>query len=222
MNAVAVCSCPRLGYMDFMGHSIAAFAQNQINYKNAYEVYWHQSLTKAIQDSIDEGYEYIITCDYDSIFTRETVAQLVRLIEQNEHADAICTMQMGRFSGLLMSTESGTVTRKELKENALVPAKTGHFGLTIFRASSLKKAWKPWFKGTPDINQEWSDKNTKVDEDTYFWNSWAYSGLTLFVAPRLVIGHLELLIKWPDENLDGIYETSQHYQEFGQPADVWK
>jgi len=222
MGAIAICSSSRLGFQDFAGVSVVAFAQNNVDYKNAFGVYWHQSLSCAMRTAINDGYTYIITTDNDSLFNREDVAQLLRLAEQNPQADAICAMQMGRFSGLLVSTESGTITRKELKENALVPVKTGHFGLTIFRASALKKAVKPWFWSEPDENDEWFDKTTKVDEDTYFWNNWSKSGLVLYVAPRIVIGHLELLIKYPDDNLEGMYSTIGNFHEFGKPQDVWK
>jgi hypothetical protein len=221
-KTVALCSCPRLGYMDFMGQSIAAFAVNKIDYRNLYGVFWSQSLTGGIQGALDDGYEYIITTDYDSIFTGETVAQLIRLMDQNEHADAICCMQMGRFSGLLLTTEKGTLSYNELKNNALVPVATGHFGLTIFRASVLKQLKKPWFWSRPDEDGEWKRVGNKLDDDIYFWDNFKNCGLQLYVAPRLVIGHLELLIKWPGENLEGIYETTQHYQKHGPPYDVWK
>ena len=223
MKIVAMCSCPRLGYMDYMGQSIAAFAQNGIEYRNLYGVFWGQSLSGGMQAAVEGGYDYIITTDYDSIFTGETVAQLVRLAEQNPHADAICAMQMGRFSGLLVSNDSGEMTFDELHSKPLVPVNTGHFGLTLFRVSSLLDLEKPWFWSTPDVDKEWKrNAEGKQDEDIYFWDNFKACGKQLYLAPRLVIGHLELLIKWPSDRLEGIYETSQDYQKFGVPADCWK
>lgn len=219
---VAMCSCPRLGYMDFMGQSLAAFAQNGIEYRNLYGVFWSQAMSNGMRQAIDDGADYIITTDYDSIFTGETVAQLIRLADQNEHADAICAMQMGRFSGLLVSTESGEIGKQELRTQPLVPVATGHFGLTLFRAEALKKLEKPWFWSTPDSDGEWKPKSNKRDEDIYFWDNLIKSGQQLYLAPRLVIGHLELLIKWPSTELEGIYETLGNYQDFGPPSDAWK
>ena len=220
---IALCSVPRVGWMDFMGQSIAAFANNSITYRNLFGVFWAQSLSGGIKEALDAGHDYIITCDYDSIFDTETVAQLVRLADQNPHADAICAMQMGRFSGLLVSTDSGTLTRKDLKEKPLVPIHTGHFGLTIFRASAFKDMIKPWFWSKPDNDGEWKRNGEgKQDEDIYFWKNFDASGKKLYLAPRLVIGHLELLIKYPDENLEGIYVKTSDYYEKGVPADVWK
>lgn len=222
MNAIAICSCPRLGFMDFMGTSLVAFAQNGITYKNVFGAFWSQAMSNGLSDAVKDGYEYVITTDYDSVFDKETVAQLIRLAEQNPHADAICAMQMGRFSGLLVSNETGKLYRKDLKENCLVPVSTGHFGLTLFRTSALKDLVKPWFWSTPDEDKEWKSKSFKVDEDIYFWNNFKNSGKQLYLAPRLVIGHLELMIKWPDDNLTEIYEKSNDYHQYGPPSDVWK
>lgn len=221
-RAIALCSCPRLGFLDFMGQGLAAFAANGMAYRNLFGVFWAQALSNGIKTAIEEGYEYIITTDYDSIFTAEDVAQLLRLGEQNPHADAIFAMQMGRFSGLLLSTENGEVTRKELIDNALVPATTGHFGLTLLRASSFADLPKPWFWATPDEHGEWVRGGGKVDDDIYFWDNMHKAGKNLFVAPRIVIGHLELLVKWPSDNMDGIYTTLETYHSTGKPADVWK
>lgn len=223
MKAIAMCSCPRLGYMDFMGHSLAAFARNNIEYRNLFGVFWGQVLHTGIKMAMDDGADYIITTDYDSLYNHEDVAQLLRLAEQNPHADAICTMQMGRFSGLLVSTDQGFILREDLKTKPLVPVSTGHFGLTLLRTSSLKDLPKPWFWSAPDTDGEWKkDAPGKLDEDIFFWNNFKEHGRQLYLAPRIVIGHIETLIKWPDENLEGIYETTSHFNQFGPPADVWK
>lgn len=218
---VAVCSCPRLGFMDYMGQSIAAFYQNGVEYRNLYGVFWEQVLSEEFRKIVDAGYDYVITTDYDSIYTGEDVAQLIRLAEQNPHANAICAMQMGRFTGLLASNDDGYLLQEELKTKPLVPVGTGHFGLTIIRVSSLTKLEKPWFWSTPDANGDWG-REGKTDSDIYFWDNLKECGMKLYLAPRIVIGHLELLIKYPDVNMDGIYQTLKHNSEFGKPSDVWK
>jgi hypothetical protein len=204
-----------------MGQSLMAFAANHCEYKNLYGAYWSQALSNGIQSAVNDGYDYIITCDYDSIFDTETVAQLIRLADHNPHADAICTVQMGRFSGLLVSTTDGTIGRKELETEPLVPVNTGHFGLTLLRVSALKDLKKPWFWSRPDEDGEWK-KGQKLDDDIYFWDNFKSSGKQLYLAPRLVIGHLELLIKWPDRNMDGMYSRINDYYEHGKPGDCWE
>lgn len=208
--------------MDFMGQSLVAFGANNIAVKNLYGAFWSQSMSNGIQDALKDGYDFILTCDYDSLFTAETVDNLMMTLVDNPDVDAICSMQMGRFSGLLASTETGKISRKDLIGKKLVPVDTGHFGLTVFRASAFDNLNKPWFWSRPNSKNEWTSKTNKVDEDIYFWDNFKKSGKQLYLAPRIVIGHLELLIKWPGNNLDGIYETIGHYHEFGMPADVWK
>lgn len=208
--------------MDFMGQTLMAFSRNNISYKNLYGVYWSHAMDNGISDAVDSGFDYIITTDYDSIFNAETVAQLVRLAEQNPFADAITTVQMGRFSGILCTTESGFLAKQELIDKPLVPLNTGHFGLTILRASSLKDLPRPWFWCKPSDEGTWTRNTNKLDDDIFFWDNFKKSGKTLFLAPRLVIGHLELLIQWPDVNMEGMYETTNHYYQYGPPQDVWK
>jgi hypothetical protein len=209
--------------MDFAGQSIAAFMQNGIAYKNLFGVYWSHSLSEGIREAVNDGFEYIITTDYDSIYDAETVAQLIRLADQNPHADAICTMQMGRFTGLLVSNDTGELLVKDLKDNPLIPVNTGHFGLTLICASAFEDLPKPWFTAIPDTEGDWKrNGEAKRDDDIYFWDNFRESGKTLFLAPRLVIGHLELLIKWPSDILDGIYETTGDYQQHGKPKDIWR
>ena len=222
MKIVALCSCPRLGFMDFMGQSLAAFLQNGVEYRNLYGVFWGQVLSSGIQKAIEDGTDYIITTDYDSLYSSSDVASLIKLIQYNPHADAICSMQMGRFGGLLASNDEGFMTLADLKNNDLIPIATGHFGLTIIRASTLKDLPKPWFISTPDSDGEWKRGSEKVDEDIYFWKNLTAHGKTLFLAPRIVIGHMEVMVKWPDDNLKAIYETTGDYNQYGQPQDTWK
>lgn len=218
---MGVLSCPRLGFMDFMGNSLMAFSSNGIPLRLVYGAYWDQAMSSGIKTAVDGGYDYVITTDYDTIFTENQVAWLVELAEANPHADAICAMQMGRFSGLLASTESGTIDHQSLMED-LTPVESGHFGLTIIRTSALKELPKPWFLGIPNSDGEWESKTDKVDPDIYFWKNWRANNRSLFLAPRVVVGHLELLIKFPDLRMDGIYQTTKSYNECGPPADVWK
>ena len=218
---IAVCSCPRLGFMDFMGNSLAAFAANNVHYHNAFGAYWTHAISGAMETAVDEDYDYLFTTDYDSIITAKNVADLIKLMDDNPDTDAICSVQVGRFCNLLVSSKEG-VTREELAEKDLVEVSTGHFGLTIFRASSLKKVGKPWFNGTPSSQGDWHNGTDKIDDDISFWRNLEKHGKKLFLAPRVVIGHLELLIKWPSTDLQGMYGTLDNYREDGPPGDVWK
>ena len=82
---------------------------------------------------------------------------------------------------------------------------TAHFGLTIIRVECLANMPKPWLIDVPDKNGEFSGDHT--DADITFWMKWKEAGHTVFVAPDVRIGHLELLVSEFDDEL-----KPQHYQ----------
>jgi len=221
MKLIALCSCPRLGFIDFMGQSLVSFQRNNVAIHTVFGAYWAEALSEAIKNAANSGFDYIFTCDYDSLFGPAQVAELLRLMQEHPEADAITSVQAGRFSGPLFSTATGEASAQELAQE-LLPITTGHFGLTILRAASLERLKKPWFHKAPSSAGDWAPGSDKVDDDIYFWRNLTASGLKAFLAPRVVIGHLELLVKWPDERLGATYQELSHYREHGMPPDVWK
>lgn len=218
-RTVALCSCPRLGFMDFMGASVVAFMQNRVDYMNLYGVYWAQSLAEGFRQAVEAGYDYIITTDYDSVFSADNVRRLIELMDCHPEADAIAAIQMGRFNGVLLS---GMLSYDEMKSQDVVPFDTAHFGLTIFRASAFDGLQKPWFTHVPSESGDWTPGSGKVDDDIFFWRNFKASGKKLFLAPRVVIGHLEMLVLWPDQMMGETFQTMKHYREHGKPEDAWQ
>jgi hypothetical protein len=225
-KAIAIMSCPRLGFTDFAAYSMAALGNCGVPLQLLQGVYWGHHMQRGFKMAIAEDYEYVITCDYDTIFTEDNVNTLLSLMDEHPEADAICSMQVGRAGTnyLLGYTDTGEVSRKELLENDLVKFRTGHFGLSIFRVSSIKEVPKPWFYGHPDKDGEWDTdyKSGKLDDDVSFWLKWEEAGKNMFFAPRVVVGHLELMMGFPDQFLNPTYSTMKNYIEFGPPGDAWK
>lgn len=217
-------SVPRLGFMDAFfvwAESLLPLGIRPSRYSGAF---WGQCLERVMTD-MSERADYILTVDYDSLFRRDDVDELIRLAVEYPEADAISSMQMSRQSHLPLMTikdQSGKVTGvipRETFRQPLVPAATAHFGLTLIRVESLKRMPHPWFLGVPDENGTWGEK--KVDDDTHFWLKWGEIGNTLYVAPRVVIGHLELMATWPDQNCKPIFQHPSDYQKNGPPSGVW-
>ena len=219
-RAIAICSCPRLGFMDFMGFSLVAFAKHNVAVTHSYGAYWMQALSEAIKDSY-EKFDYIFVTDYDSLFTEQEVGRLLQQMEDNPKIDAICSLQAGRLVDFLFSVEGGQISREEMSKE-LVPVRSGAFGLTIFRSSVFGKLKKPWFRHVPDSNGGWQNNSDKLDADMYFWKNFRECGKQLYLSTKNVIGHLELMVKWPDTNLKGMYQTITSYKEHGAPGDVWQ
>jgi hypothetical protein len=189
-------------------------------------VFWGQCLERGMEKLLADGIEYILTIDYDTLYTTQHVQTLIRLMELHPEADAICPMQQARGWDSVLATvdlPDGTISEKvprELFDANLLKLKTGHFGLTMIRASSLRKMPKPWFLGVPGPDGSWGEGHT--DEDIYFWRKWAEIGNTLYAANRVAVGHIEAVIKWPARNLGMLYQRVPDYWKNGAPREVWK
>jgi predicted SAM-dependent methyltransferase len=189
-------------------------------------VYWAQCLERGMDKLIIDGMDAILTIDYDTIYTAQNVSTLIRLMLLHPEADAICAMQSARgWDSILATVElpDGTVANRvprEILDADLLKLKTGHFGLTLIRASALKSVAKPWFLGVPAKDGSWGEGHT--DEDIYFWRKWAESGKTLYAANRVAVGHIEPMIKWPGRDLGAVHQRVADYWNSGPPKEVWK
>jgi hypothetical protein len=118
-------------------------------------VYWAQCLERGFDKLIEDGVDAILTIDYDTVYRSQDVQTLMRLMILHPEADAICPLQSARGWNSVLATialPDGKVASRvprEMLDQDLVKLKTGHFGLTMIRASSLKSVKKPWFLGVP-------------------------------------------------------------------------
>ena len=69
---------------------------------------------------------------------------------------------------------------------------TAHFGLTAIDLHKLANVPKPWFITTADAKGEFGDGRT--DDDIHFWRQWEKAGNSLYLDPRVRIGHLEEMV----------------------------
>jgi hypothetical protein len=72
----------------------------------------------------------------------------------------------------------------------------------------------------PSPQGDWGEGH--VDEDIQFWRLWEAAGFTLHLANRVPIGHAELMVRWPDINLEAGYQSVTDWQNEGRPEWVWK
>lgn len=191
-------------------------------------VFWGQCLERGFDKLIEDGIDAILTVDYDSVFTAQHVQTLTRLMLLNPDAGAICALQSARgWNSVLATIDVGlpgnavpTKIPRTLMNQDIVKLRTGHFGLTLIRTAALKSVPKPWFLGVPAPDGGWGEGH--VDEDIHFWRKWAEHGKTLFAAPRVVIGHVQPMIKWPGRDLGVIHQRVSDYWNEGAPKEVWK
>jgi hypothetical protein len=152
---VAVMSMPRLCFADNMFCALRALRPLGITLEKRGGCFWDKAMARAFEDRLaDPACRYVLTLDYDTVFTTEDVLELVRLLETRPEIDAICAMQARRESleGPLFTVgehaHSTTprevcISVEQLRQEAMQVA-TGHFGLTLLRTSAIAKVTRPW------------------------------------------------------------------------------
>lgn len=224
LNIQCAMSVPRLGFQENFFCWVQALFPLGIKPTKYDGAFWGQCLERVMSGMLDS--DFILTLDYDSVFKREHVEQLIRLAVANPLADAIAPVQARRGGGaplLTVKDDRGQYVQtldRAVLERPLVKVNTAHFGLTLIRTASLKRMPHPWFLGVPNADGEWKDG--RIDDDIYFWRKWQETGNSVYLAPRCVIGHGEFMVSWPDENFETIYQTPKAFWETGLPEGVWK
>ena len=219
-------SVPRLGFMDNLFCCIEAVIPCNVKLRKHGGAFWGQSLTKVFERILEEDNpDCILTVDYDSIFLPKHLAHLMQLMMLYPEIDALAPIQSSRHLRTTLFTVHGTegenapeIPRSQF-ENDTTKVATAHFGLTLIRTSALKRISKPWFHSTPSPQGDWGEGH--VDEDINFWRKWEAAGNSLHIANRVPIGHAELLVKWPDINLQTFHQSMTDFQQKGVPEECW-
>jgi hypothetical protein len=227
ISVAAVMSVPRLGFMDNQFCVFESVVPHKIPIIKMQGAFWGQCLERGIQQQIDDtNADAILTIDYDTIFSPGDVGNLIRIMSEHTEIDALVPIQVGR-NGMqaLLSMKSRTGKLREFVPNTefdseVTKITTGHFGLTLIRTSALLKMPHPWFWGQPGPDGQWH--TGRVDDDIWFWQQAEKAGLNVYSANRIVLGHLELVVTWPTEELKAAYQTTKDYQDKGRPTNIWR
>lgn len=229
IGVTMVMSVPRLGFMDNFVSVAQAMSKHGFQLRVYQGAFWHQCIERVIETAIVEDEpDAILAIDYDSVFTSSDIGMLAQLLCCHPEADAIAAIQAGRGSDLALMTVHGRdhgvaegafeVSRDRFAGD-LFKAATAHFGLTILRAEKFKTLRKPWFYDRPAADNSWNDG--RVDADIAFWRNWEAAGHSLYLANRVAIGHLELGVLWPGEDLRVIHQPIKGWRDSGKPKECW-
>lgn len=224
----AAMSVPRLGFMDNFFFAFEAFVPLKIKLRRMGGAFWGQALTRCLEKILEEDQpDAIITLDYDTCFGIKDVAQLIQLAMVHPEAHAIAPIQSSRHVEQALFTikgEDGKNEKRVLVETLLGDLRkvdTAHFGLTLLRSDNLRALPRPWFHATPDADGRW-DGPEKVDDDINFWNGWIAAGNSLYLANRIVVGHAELMVRYPGPDLQARYQPIREFVEKRRlPEDAW-
>lgn len=229
IKVAAAMSVPRLGFMDNFGCCIDALLPLGIRLRRQGGAFWGQALQNCMEVILEQDQpDAILTLDYDSVFTIADVALLMQLMLAHPEADAIVALQSSRHLPTALFTKKDAagepigLLNTELMQPDLMRVSAAHFGLTLIRAARLAALPKPWFMPVAAPNGEWHVDSGKIDEDINFWVQWEKAGNTLFLANRVVIGHAEIMVRWPGPDLQAMFQPIREFNESGAPAGVWK
>jgi len=226
LKVAAAISVPRLGFQDNFLSIFEALVPLGISLRRHTGAFWGQCLTRCFEEILAEDCDLILTVDYDTIFSRAHVAALIGLMQAHPEVDALAPVQASRHAGTPLFTIRGADGKglpevpRETFDGELTPLATAHFGLTLIRAAALRDVPQPWFCGQPATDGTWGEGRT--DDDIWFWKQWAKAGKTLCLANRVPVGHAELMVRWPDLNLETIYQAPNDFWKSGPPETVWK
>ena len=221
----AIMSLPRVAWTETMGHVYGALSALEIPFTKSTGVFWSQSLQRMMQQIVrqEERPKYIMTIDFDSIFDERDIVRLWQIMETNPDIFALCPMQIGRDRDSVLMTALGKDGKPMLECPAThfhadtVDIGHGHFGLTLIRTEMLERLSLPWFKGEPNSAGEWGEG--RIDDDIYFWRKARSEGFRIAACPKVRIGHLQLLITWPDDALRTKHQYVGKYYDDGRPAE---
>lgn len=230
-DVVAVMTAPRLGFTETANCAFRAFSRLNLPFKIEYGVFWTQSLERAIHREQLGGAKYILTLDYDTAFDWRDVQTLYGIMENRPDIGALAPIQMGRdmavpLIGMRDPSTDGAVSQvawEKLQQDTLTVG-TAHFGLTMIRTSCLESLPHPWFHETPSPETGLWDKN-RTDADVQFWLDFVKAGNQLCVANRVAVGHIEMVVTWPDRFLRPAVQSIGEYHALGRPgreSNLWK
>lgn len=201
----AIMSVPRMGFTDNFDCVVSSLIPFDIPIMISRGVFWHQVIEQAMETQIRRGREWILTVDFDSLFTAADLSKMFRLINENPGVDAIFPVQVKRHFGksgkdhkILCSVGGNELTMQDIEGSPkLLDVDTGHFGFTLIKAEALMEMPKPWFQFVPNQFGFWN-RGERQDADIYFWNRWKEAGKTLKLATEVQIGHLQEMVLLPD------------------------
>lgn len=220
-------SVPRLGFMDNFFSCFEACVPCNVKLRKHGGAFWGQSMTKVFERTIEQDDpDLILAIDYDTVMTAGHLSRMIQTMMLYPQIDALAPIQSSRHHSTTLFTVAGddgenvpSLPRTATDADTM-PVKTAHFGLTLLRTSKLKQLPKPWFHSTPSPTGDWGDGH--VDDDIGFWRGWEKAGFNLHIANRVAIGHMELMCRWPDINLNVHYQAMTDYQKSGVPEECWK
>lgn len=217
LNICAVLSMPRVGWNDAWGPIYDALSRMQISLQTFVGGLWHSELERAIDWCIENGFENVLTLDYDSMFTPWHLGRLLTQFNHHPEFGAMAAMQCRRGDRLVLFSITDAPDQIEIRHSEPLAVDTAHFGLTVINLKQLREIPKPWFEPKPGPAGDWG-RGTSLDADISFWQKWRAAGKTIGMCADVRIGHLEVMVSYMDKKLEPQWCTvSEWHRMAGTP-----
>lgn len=214
MRAIKVCalmSVPLCGYNPHFGCHSMGLRPFGIGAKLAFGAYWHHGISNLMEDCVENGVDWILTLDYDTMFTHRHIDRLICMIMMHPEIDSLAALQprRGPDGALLVQVpnpenlptdERGRIG-VDLDPLKPVQCTTSHFGLTMIKVEALKRMGMPWFLDLPDERGSYRTLG-RCDADMYFWRKWQEAGNKAFTDFYCRVGHLDAYVSECDEKCE--------------------
>lgn len=216
----AVMSMPRYGCLETRDSIENACAEIGLHLQTYKGVFWHHALQQAFMEMCENGTEWILCFDYDTMLHKGDIYKLLAHAK-DEKVDALAALQPQRGSG--SSLFSRPVMTNDV-EACLTKVGTAHFGCTLIKVDALKRLKQPWFWEVPNRDGCWAKKAHAYgvhpsvteahrslgglhacDADIWFWRRWEDAGNSLYVDTDVRIGHAEETVSFFNDG--GILDT---------------
>lgn len=168
-----------------------------------------QSMMEGLIDGDKPKVDFIITIDFDSMFTARHVKRLLSIAAQEDEIDALAAIQPMRGKKRMLGSRYDGATVEW--DGRPIKVDSAHFGLTVIDAEKLMKLEKPWFWSQPDENGSWDDG--RVDSDVWFWRQWERAGNSVYIDPGTRLGHLEELVSYYDDKMNLLHTYPKDWKE---------
>lgn len=200
VKIVAVESVPRLGFQAHFGLIYEALSAFGIQMNWGMGAFWDQTMQNAILETLENGrWDWVLTVDYDSLFTKRHLADLIQHAVSDDRIDALAAAQSARETDRALCYFGGNGTVRA-RAGEPIQCDSAHFGLTLIRVDKLRRLPLPWFQGAPNEAGRYDDG--KCDPDIYFWREWKAAGNTCFMDLGVRIGHLVDMVKVHNERME--------------------
>lgn len=210
VKVAAIMSVPRVGWNDAYSAIVEALTPLRIPITQFNGVFWGQCMQRAFEDAIEHGVEWLLTVDYDSMFTSRDVDKLIGALGNTPDMDAVVALQCrrGDDESALMTLKGKTSVQTD---GTPFRVDTAHFGLTLIRMSAMADIPKPWFASRPTEEGTWGEG--RLDDDIWFWHQWKEAGKTVYIHPECRIGHLQVMVSLFDDDMQPHHMHVKQWRE---------